>query len=72
MKKSVVTNLMNLRNTWNVLINGTFGLACLFDAAILHPFTTIMPLLGGNDRNTAYRRNLYHQRRYGTGTPLPI
>lgn len=72
MKKSVLTNIMDLRNTWNVLIDGTFGLVCLFDAAILHPFTATLPFIGGNNWNTANRRNLYNQRGYGTGTPSPV
>ena len=71
MKKIAMPNIMDLGNTWNVLIDGTFGLACLFDTEILHPFTTTTFLTGGNNGNTADRRNLYNQQGYGTGTPSP-
>lgn len=73
MKKIAMTNIMDLGNTWNVLIDGTFGLACLFDTAVLAPFTAAMSFIGGNNGNAADRRNPYcYQRGCGTGTPLPI
>lgn len=72
MKKIKMINLMNLGNTWDVPTNGTFGLSCLFDGAILNIITVMFPFGGIDIEHIAYRRDPHNYRRYGTGTPILI